>query len=81
VSASLTLKGIPEPIYRRVKLAAERNHRSMNSEIIACLEQSLAPHRIDPDARLEAARQLRARSTGPKLRFKNFAAGIDRDRM
>jgi len=80
VSTSLTLKGIPEPIYRRVKLAAARNHRSMNSEIIACLEQSLAPHRVDADSRIEAARQLRARYVGPALAIEDVIHGIARER-
>lgn len=39
MSTSITLKNIPEPVYQRIKLAAKRHHRSMNSEIIACLEQ------------------------------------------
>ncbi|MGQ0801531.1 MAG: FitA-like ribbon-helix-helix domain-containing protein [Pseudomarimonas sp.] len=52
----LTLKGIPEPIYRRVTLAAARNHRSMNSEI---------KHR-SKSTRAELARLLsRPSSRGP----------------
>jgi len=80
MSTSLTLKSIPEPIYRRVKLAAARNHRSMNSEIIACLEQALAPHLIDPEASLEAARRLRARFQGPELGIEDLTVAIARER-
>lgn len=80
MSTSLTLKGIPEPIYRRVKQAAERNHRSMNSEIIACLEQVLAPRQVDPVASLDAARQLRATYRGPALRIEDLTDGIARER-
>jgi plasmid stability protein len=80
MSASLTLKSIPEPIYRRVKLAAARNHRSMNSEIIACLEQSLAPHPIDPGASIEAARRLRAKFRGPELGIDDLTIAIARER-
>lgn len=80
MSTSLTLKSIPEPIYRRVKLAAARNHRSMNSEIIACLEQALAPHPLDPATSLEAARRLRASFRGPELRIEDLTVAIARDR-
>lgn len=80
MSTSLTLKGIPEPIYRRVKQAAERNHRSMNSEIIACLEQALAPREVDPAASLDAARRLRATYRGPELRIEDLIDGIARER-
>jgi plasmid stability protein len=80
MSTSLTLKGIPEPIYRRVKQAAERNHRSMNGEIIACLEQVLGPRQVDLAANLEAARRLRAAFLGPALQIEDLTAGIARER-
>ena len=47
MSTSITLKNIPEPLYRRIRMAADRHHRSLNSEIIARLEQALAPHPVD----------------------------------
>jgi antitoxin FitA len=80
MSTSITLKNIPEPVYRRIKLAAKRHHRSMNSEIIACLEQALAPQAVDLEARLEAARKLRGQYTGPDLKSDDIAAAIERER-
>ena len=80
MSTSITLKNIPEPIYRRLKLAAKRHHRSMNSEIIACVEQALAPQPVDIQARLEEARRLRARFAGPTLTLEDIAEAIDRER-
>jgi plasmid stability protein len=62
--ANLTLKNIPDKIYASLKAAAENHHRSLNSEIIACLERVLMPHRVGPEERLERARQLRA-AAGP----------------
>jgi len=44
MSTSITLKNIPEPLYRRIRMAADRHHRSLNSEIIARLEQALADY-------------------------------------
>lgn len=77
---SITLKNIPEPIYQRIKLAAKRHHRSLNSEIIACLEQALAPRAIDVDEQLERARRLRESYAGPPLTTEAIEAAIDRGR-
>ena len=80
MSTSITLKNIPEPIYQRIKLAAKRNHRSMNNEIIACLEQVLAPQAVDIESRLNEARRLREKFTGPTLKTEDIATAIDRGR-
>ena len=37
MSVTLTLKNIPEDVYRRLKLSAEAHRRSLNSEAIVCL--------------------------------------------
>ncbi|WP_300172069.1 Arc family DNA-binding protein [uncultured Nitrosomonas sp.] len=47
-------------MYERLKVAAEVHRRSLNSEIIVCLEIMLMPTRISPGERLERTRQLRA---------------------
>ncbi len=44
---SLTLKGIPDEVYRRLRDDAKRNHRSLNSEILIRLERSTAPAVVD----------------------------------
>ncbi|HNS57464.1 MAG TPA: Arc family DNA-binding protein, partial [Nitrosomonas europaea] len=38
---TLTLKNIPDDVYERLKVAAEVHRRSLNSEIIVCLETVL----------------------------------------
>ncbi len=38
---------LPDGMRDRIKLAAERNNRSMNAEIIAALEEKYPPHSID----------------------------------
>jgi plasmid stability protein len=58
--ATLTLKNIPDVIYTRLREVADAHHRSMNSEVIACLEKTLIPVRISAEERLSRARQLRA---------------------
>jgi len=57
---SLTIKNIPEGLYRRLKQRAARNRRSMNNEVILCLEKELLAHRLDPKkflAEVEARRE------------------------
>ncbi len=61
---SITVKNIPEPIYKKLKQQAEAQHRSMNSEIIACLEQSVEPKRVSPDEILRQARMMRRKVKG-----------------
>ena len=58
---TITLKGIPDDLYARLKSAADVNHRSLNSEVIACLESVLMPRKATPAQHLAAIRAIRAR--------------------
>jgi plasmid stability protein len=57
---TITLKNIPDAVYSRLKVSAELNRRSLNSEVIVCLETTLMPTRVTPNERLARARELRA---------------------
>jgi len=57
--ATVTIKNIPDELYDRLKSIAEINRRSINSEIIMCIENAVASRRINLDEVLEDARQLR----------------------
>lgn len=57
---NLTLKNIPEDLYRLLKKSAAEHRRSLNKEVIFRLERSLAATRIDPEeflARVDALRE------------------------
>jgi len=56
---AITLKGIPDAVYQQLKASAEANHRSLNSEAIACLESVLLPVRATPEQHLAKAREVR----------------------
>jgi len=56
--ATITVKGIPDKIYNRLKVAAETNRRSMNSEIISLIEQSLMSRRVPARKILERVQRL-----------------------
>jgi len=58
---NITLKGIPDDVYDRLKVSADANRRSVNSEVIACLETLLLPKKSSAMQHLVAIRALRAR--------------------
>lgn len=58
----IALRGIDPDLHRALKEAAERNHRSLNGEILARLEASVRPSLVDVDAVL-------ARIEGRKMRL------------
>jgi len=57
--ATVTVKNIPDELYDRLKSVAEINRRSINSEIIMCIEKTVTSRRINHDEVIENARQLR----------------------
>jgi antitoxin FitA len=64
---TLTLKNIPDDIYIRLKEAAQAHHRSLNSEILYCVERTLGTHKLDIAEHLSVARTLRAKTAGHPL--------------
>ena len=58
--ATLTLKDLPADLHRKLKARAEQNGRSLNREVIECLERSFQVERIDVEALIEKARRVRA---------------------
>ena len=57
---ALTIKNIPEDLYKQLKLVAEQHHRSINSEVIVCLKRSLFPARVSTEERLNNIQALRS---------------------
>lgn len=78
--AAITLKGIPDDLYERLKVAAKAHHRSLNSEVIACLERQLSPHATGTDERLARARKLRAAFASEQLDPQEIAEAIRKGR-
>jgi plasmid stability protein len=64
---TFTVKSIPEELYRRLKQNAAENRRSLNSEVIVCLERSLNGKRVNPEAVLARAGKLRRQLALPPL--------------
>jgi len=57
---ALTIKNIPDGLYQQLKIAATVHRRSINSEVIICLEQALAASLITPADRLNRIEKLRS---------------------
>ena len=56
--ATVTVKGIPDELYQRLKAAAATNRRSVNGEIISRIESSLMPRRVTAEVLLERLARL-----------------------
>ncbi len=64
---AITVKNIPALLYSQLKQSAEAHHRSINSELIVCLEKVLTPQQIDKDQLLMSARAMRNKLTNLKV--------------
>ena len=77
---SITLKNIPEKTYRQLKSAAKAHRRSINSEILTCVENSLQSSPIDPDVFLARIDALQRQRPLPRLTDKILKAAKSEDR-
>ena len=77
---SLTLKNIPVSLYERLKSAAKRHRRSINSELIHCLETLYEPKRIGTEERLARAQELRSKFRGEEADPAEIMEAIDAKR-
>ena len=49
---TITLKDIPVPVHAALKQRAKQHGRSLNKEVLACLEMAVAPARVNVNALL-----------------------------
>jgi len=76
---SFTIKNIPDDVYDRIKQRAAENRRSINSEIIECLDLITHPSQMNADIVRYEARQLRESIKG-KINESDIKAAIRRGR-
>ena len=77
---ALTVKNIPDELYNHLKASARAHHRSINSELIHCLESSLMPRKATPQELVTAARTLRQRVKAKRLSVKDIDAAKNEGR-
>ena len=75
--ASITVKNIPDDLYEKLKEAAALHHRSVNSEIIVCLERALAPYRLSSEQAIAEAKALRQGIKGNSLSVSELTEAKD----
>ena len=61
---AITVKNIPDDLYERLKESAQAHRRSINSEVIVCIEKAVGASRIDIEAEIASARELREQTGG-----------------
>jgi len=60
---TITVKNIPDDLYERLRKTAADNRRSMNSEVIVCIERAVHSRKQGtPDDILAKARELRQKT-------------------
>jgi hypothetical protein len=59
---TVTVKNIPTDLYEKLKQVAKANRRSINSEIIVCIERAVRVQEVNPHEILSNARKLREKT-------------------
>jgi plasmid stability protein len=77
---SLTIKGVPEVLLRKLKARAKANRRSLNGEVIASLEYLVRQHRTAEDL-LAMADAIRKSTRVPYLTDEALNAAKREGRM
>lgn len=70
--ATLTVKNIPDDLYAQLKRHAAMNRRSLNSEIIVCIERAVRSSRFLPEETLVRARALREKTAAYSITDDEF---------
>ncbi len=61
---TITLKNIPQPIHAALKRRAKEHGRSLNNEVLACLERVVSPTRVNIKELLRDIQKHRATLPG-----------------
>ena len=65
--ATLNIKNVPEPLVERLKAQAALHRRSLNHEVIACLEAVVQATPLDSESLLARVRAVRRRPSRFRL--------------
>lgn len=80
IMTTVTIKNVPDDLYKEVKQTAKRHHRSINSEIIACLESRYRTGPAQVDDILAKARAIRKLTAGCEMTPEQMENAIDAGR-
>ncbi len=65
--ANITMKNIPDDLFENLVHFAAMNHRSLNNEIIVCIEKAIRSRRINKVEFLDRIKKLRREIKLPYL--------------
>ena len=76
---NITIKNIPDKLYKKLKKRAEVMHRSLNNEIINSLDSSFKSERLSADEIIRLSDEVRS-NLGFVVREEelNYAKNLDR---
>ncbi|WP_419661799.1 hypothetical protein Dvar_22320 [Desulfosarcina variabilis str. Montpellier] len=77
---SITVKNIPQELYNKLKIVATLNHRSINNEMINCLESVLMPQRLTISEKLLRAKRIRNKIDISKIDANEIKRAIEEGR-
>ena len=77
---SITVKNIPQELYNKLKIVATLNHRSINNEMINCLESVLMPQRLTISEKLLRAKRIRSKIDISKIDANEIKRAIEEGR-
>lgn len=66
--ANITVKNIPDDLYQDLKSIAATHHRSLNNEIIVCIEKAIKSKKFDKTEFLDRLAKLRNEINLPSLK-------------
>lgn len=78
--ATITIKDIPDELYEKLEETAKLHRRSIDSEIIQCIENAIVRRRMSADEMLAEARRIRALTDGIPILDEEFYAAKNEGR-
>lgn len=76
---NITIRDIPDEIYEKLKLQANKHHRSINSEVIVYLKRIVQSHQHSPEQIIARAKNLKQKANG-SLSMKQIQKSIEQGR-
>lgn len=78
--ANITIKDVPDELYEKLKDLAEEHRRSINQEVITCLERYIGREQVSADEQLKRARELRVTPKSGELTESQLDEAINKGR-
>ena len=66
---TITVKNVPDDIYEDLKNSASIHRRSINSEVIFCIEKAVRSHHLDPKELFTRVEAIRNKIDVPPLTY------------